>query len=71
MQISDFGLAKWLPDQWTHHIVSKIEGTFGFVIHIFIWISEFWKIFIFLTYNLILFSLVMTVIFHQSFSCMA
>lgn len=31
IQISDFGLAKWLPDQWTHHIVSKFEGTFGFV----------------------------------------
>jgi hypothetical protein len=31
MQISDFGLAKWLPDQWTHHIVSNFEGTFGFV----------------------------------------
>ncbi|XP_060671285.1 receptor-like cytosolic serine/threonine-protein kinase RBK2 isoform X1 [Ziziphus jujuba] len=31
-QISDFGLAKWLPDQWTHHIVSKFEGTFGFVL---------------------------------------
>jgi len=30
-QISDFGLAKWLPDQWTHHTVSKVEGTFGFV----------------------------------------
>lgn len=30
-QISDFGLAKWLPDQWTHHTVSKFEGTFGFV----------------------------------------
>ncbi|KAL9407915.1 hypothetical protein AB3S75_046453 [Citrus x aurantiifolia] len=30
-QISDFGLAKWLPDKWTHHIVSKIEGTFGYL----------------------------------------
>ncbi|XWS53704.1 hypothetical protein CRYUN_Cryun10bG0023200 [Craigia yunnanensis] len=30
-QISDFGLAKWLPDQRTHHIVSKVEGTFGCV----------------------------------------
>ncbi|KAK1275117.1 Receptor-like cytosolic serine/threonine-protein kinase RBK1 [Acorus gramineus] len=28
-QISDFGLAKWLPDQWTHHVVFPIEGTFG------------------------------------------
>ncbi|XVE65700.1 hypothetical protein DITRI_Ditri08aG0020700 [Diplodiscus trichospermus] len=30
-QISDFGLAKWLPDQWTHHTVSKVEGTFGYL----------------------------------------
>lgn len=30
-QISDFGLAKWLPDHWTHHIVSKFEGTFGYL----------------------------------------
>ncbi|GMI69825.1 hypothetical protein HRI_000651800 [Hibiscus trionum] len=30
-QISDFGLSKWLPDQWTHHTVSKVEGTFGYV----------------------------------------
>ncbi|XP_020530928.1 receptor-like cytosolic serine/threonine-protein kinase RBK1 isoform X5 [Amborella trichopoda] len=30
-QISDFGLAKWLPDQWTHHVVSPIEGTFGYL----------------------------------------
>ncbi|KAL9668256.1 hypothetical protein QQ045_002635 [Rhodiola kirilowii] len=30
-QISDFGLAKWLPEQWTHHVVSKIEGTFGYL----------------------------------------
>lgn len=30
-QISDFGLAKWLPEQWTHHTVSKIEGTFGYL----------------------------------------
>ncbi|KAM1195315.1 hypothetical protein ACFX13_022337 [Malus domestica] len=29
--ISDFGLAKWLPDSWTHHIVSKFEGTFGYL----------------------------------------
>ncbi|MCL7050435.1 hypothetical protein MKW94_011037 [Papaver nudicaule] len=28
-QISDFGLAKWLPSQWTHHSVVPIEGTFG------------------------------------------
>ncbi|KAK8539387.1 hypothetical protein V6N12_043013 [Hibiscus sabdariffa] len=27
-QISDFGLSKWLPDQWTHHTVSKVEVTF-------------------------------------------
>ncbi|KAG6758902.1 hypothetical protein POTOM_035365 [Populus tomentosa] len=31
-QISDFGLAKWLPEEWSHHTLSKIEGTFGFVI---------------------------------------
>lgn len=31
IQICDFGLAKWLPRQWTHHNVSKFEGTFGFV----------------------------------------
>lgn len=30
MQISDFGLAKWLPDQWTHLDVSNVEGTFGY-----------------------------------------
>ncbi|XP_031740743.1 receptor-like cytosolic serine/threonine-protein kinase RBK2 isoform X3 [Cucumis sativus] len=30
-QICDFGLAKWLPKQWTHHIVSKFEGTFGYL----------------------------------------
>ncbi|XP_010914330.1 receptor-like cytosolic serine/threonine-protein kinase RBK1 isoform X3 [Elaeis guineensis] len=30
-QISDFGLAKWLPDKWTHHIVFPIEGTFGYL----------------------------------------
>ncbi|KAL8161929.1 hypothetical protein V2J09_013418 [Rumex salicifolius] len=29
--ISDFGLAKWLPEQWTHHTVSSIEGTFGYL----------------------------------------
>ncbi|KAI4380563.1 hypothetical protein MLD38_006740 [Melastoma candidum] len=27
--ISDFGLAKWLPSQWSHHSISPIEGTFG------------------------------------------
>ncbi|XP_068656374.1 receptor-like cytosolic serine/threonine-protein kinase RBK1 isoform X2 [Aristolochia californica] len=30
-QISDFGLAKWLPQHWTHHIVFPIEGTFGYL----------------------------------------
>ncbi|CAO2839678.1 unnamed protein product [Amaranthus hypochondriacus] len=30
-QICDFGLAKWLPDKWTHHIVLKFEGTFGYL----------------------------------------
>lgn len=29
-QISDFGLAKWLPSQWTHHSIVPIEGTFGY-----------------------------------------
>lgn len=29
VQISDFGLAKWLPDKWAHHVVFPIEGTFG------------------------------------------
>ncbi|KAB1202308.1 Receptor-like cytosolic serine/threonine-protein kinase RBK2 [Morella rubra] len=29
-QICDFGLAKWLPQQWTHHSVAKFEGTFGY-----------------------------------------
>lgn len=31
VQICDFGLAKWLPEQWTHHTISKVEGTFGLV----------------------------------------
>ncbi|KAL6331683.1 hypothetical protein AAG906_014333 [Vitis piasezkii] len=30
-QISDFGLAKWLPNKWTHHSVIPIEGTFGYL----------------------------------------
>ncbi|CAL1397047.1 unnamed protein product [Linum trigynum] len=30
-QIADFGLARWLPEHWTHHTVSKIEGTFGYL----------------------------------------
>ncbi|KAG2300617.1 hypothetical protein Bca52824_037089 [Brassica carinata] len=30
-QISDFGLAKWLPENWPHHVVFPIEGTFGAV----------------------------------------
>ncbi|KAL3626179.1 hypothetical protein CASFOL_029728 [Castilleja foliolosa] len=30
-QISDFGLAKWLPDQWTCLTVSQFEGTFGYM----------------------------------------
>ncbi|CAK7348210.1 unnamed protein product [Dovyalis caffra] len=29
--ICDFGLAKWLPEHWTHHTVSKFEGTFGYL----------------------------------------
>ncbi|URD96232.1 Protein kinase domain containing protein [Musa troglodytarum] len=30
-QISDFGLARWLPTEWTHRAVARapIEGTFG------------------------------------------
>lgn len=31
-QISDFGLAKWLPTQWSHHSIAPIEGTFGYKI---------------------------------------
>ncbi|KAG9457500.1 hypothetical protein H6P81_002008 [Aristolochia fimbriata] len=30
-QICDFGLAKWLPEQWSHHTISQIEGTFGYL----------------------------------------
>ncbi|XVE86875.1 hypothetical protein DITRI_Ditri18aG0070800 [Diplodiscus trichospermus] len=30
-QISDFGLAKWLPENWSHHVVHPIEGTFGYL----------------------------------------
>ncbi|CAN0892710.1 Receptor-like cytosolic serine/threonine-protein kinase RBK2 [Linum grandiflorum] len=30
-QICDFGLAKWLPEHWTHHTISKFEGTFGYL----------------------------------------
>jgi len=29
-QISDFGLAKWLPAEWTHRAIAPIEGTFGY-----------------------------------------
>ncbi|WJX13159.1 non-specific serine/threonine protein kinase [Trifolium repens] len=29
-QICDFGLAKWLPEQLSHHNVSTFEGTFGY-----------------------------------------
>ncbi|URE02438.1 Protein kinase domain containing protein [Musa troglodytarum] len=31
-QISDFGLAKWLPSEWTHRAISPIEGTFGYIL---------------------------------------
>ncbi|XP_061356673.1 receptor-like cytosolic serine/threonine-protein kinase RBK1 [Gastrolobium bilobum] len=31
LQISDFGLAKWLPNKWIHHVVFPIEGTFGYL----------------------------------------
>lgn len=30
-QISDFGLAKWLPENWNNHVVHPIEGTFGYL----------------------------------------
>lgn len=30
-QISDFGLAKWLPEQWTHLTITQVEGTFGYL----------------------------------------
>ncbi|KAK9697522.1 hypothetical protein RND81_08G043100 [Saponaria officinalis] len=30
-QISDFGLAKWLPTQWSHHSIAPIEGTVGYL----------------------------------------
>ncbi|KAL8251595.1 hypothetical protein R6Q59_035288 [Mikania micrantha] len=30
-QISDFGLAKWLPEKWAQHVVSPVEGTFGYM----------------------------------------
>ncbi|GFZ21864.1 protein kinase superfamily protein [Actinidia rufa] len=30
-QVSDFGLAKWLPEKWTHLTVSQFEGTFGYL----------------------------------------
>ncbi|XP_051123934.1 receptor-like cytosolic serine/threonine-protein kinase RBK2 [Andrographis paniculata] len=29
-QICDFGLAKWLPRQWSHRSATKFEGTFGY-----------------------------------------
>ncbi|CAL0320589.1 unnamed protein product [Lupinus luteus] len=30
-QICDFGLAKWLPENWSHHTIAKFEGTFGYL----------------------------------------
>lgn len=36
LQISDFGLAKWLPSQWTHHSIVPIEGTFGYIVFLFL-----------------------------------
>ncbi|KAL2349010.1 hypothetical protein Fmac_003010 [Flemingia macrophylla] len=30
-EISDFGLAKWLPSNWANHVVFPIEGTFGYL----------------------------------------
>ncbi|KAI4304116.1 hypothetical protein MLD38_039671 [Melastoma candidum] len=32
-QISDFGLATWLPEHWARHIVPHIEGTFKYFMH--------------------------------------
>ncbi|KAL0370558.1 UNVERIFIED_CONTAM: Receptor-like cytosolic serine/threonine-protein kinase RBK2 [Sesamum angustifolium] len=29
--ICDFGLAKWLPERWTHLTVPRCEGTFGYL----------------------------------------
>ncbi|XLU82515.1 hypothetical protein S245_005935 [Arachis hypogaea] len=29
-QICDFGLAKWLPENWNHR-VTRFEGTFGYL----------------------------------------
>ncbi|KAJ6746286.1 hypothetical protein OIU74_028876 [Salix koriyanagi] len=31
LEITDFGLAKWLPNKVTHHAVIPIEGTFGYL----------------------------------------
>lgn len=41
MQISDFGLAKWLPEKWAHHVVFPIEGTFGLRMQLKFLISNF------------------------------
>ncbi|KAI4382074.1 hypothetical protein MLD38_008081 [Melastoma candidum] len=30
-QISDFGLAKWLPEKWIHHVIFPVEGTIGYL----------------------------------------
>ncbi|KAI4314429.1 hypothetical protein L6164_027339 [Bauhinia variegata] len=30
-EISDFGLAKWLPEKWPHHVIFPIEGTVGYL----------------------------------------
>ncbi|KAK8477653.1 hypothetical protein V6N11_027631 [Hibiscus sabdariffa] len=35
-QISDFGLAKWLPEKWNNHVVHPIEGTFGLELRAFL-----------------------------------
>ncbi|CAI9776843.1 unnamed protein product [Fraxinus pennsylvanica] len=29
--ITDFGLAKWIPDEWTQLTVSELEGTLGYL----------------------------------------
>ena len=41
LQISDFGLAKWLPENWPHHVVHPIERTFGLGMQLFAFFSWF------------------------------
>ncbi|XP_071695673.1 receptor-like cytosolic serine/threonine-protein kinase RBK2 [Rutidosis leptorrhynchoides] len=42
-KISDFGLAKWLPDQWLNLTVSQFEGTFGKILYFYIYIFTFFS----------------------------